>query len=99
MNLIASIIIATTLAANQKDIDQAQEVQERDWANLIGNLKDMFNRIDDDQSGTLNLEEFLDIDQKDQVALCQALEVETPVEIFKMLDTEKTGQVSINEFF
>merc|ERR1719277_1366336 len=99
VNLVAALIISSTLDANQRELDVVQETQERDWGNLIANLKDMFNRLDEDKSGQLTLDEFLDVDKKDQQALCQALEVSTPHEIFKMLDTEKTGEVSINEFF
>merc|ERR1719277_1718540 len=99
VNLVAALIISSTLDANQRELDVVQETQERDWGNLIANLKDMFNRLDEDKSGQLTLDEFLEVDKKDQQALCQALELSTPQEIFKMLDTERTGEVSINEFF
>merc|ERR1719464_235399 len=59
----------------------------------------MFNHLDADRSGKLSMDEFLDIDKRDQMALCTAMECANPAEIFRMLDTEKTGEVSINEFF
>lgn len=98
-NLVTAVIFSSTLDANQKAIDDVQSTQERDWGSFISNLKNMFNRIDEDMSGKLTLEEFLAIDKRDQVALCQAMDVPGLTDIFMMLDTERRGEVSINDFF
>lgn len=99
MNLVLAITLSTTLDSNQRELDAKQSSQESDWGSFIANLKDMFNRLDEDKSGQLSLEEFLEVDIKDQQLLCQALELNTPQEIFKQLDNEKTGEVCINKFF
>lgn len=99
MSLVMAVIISSTIDANQTEDDVKRDERDEAWAQLISNLKDMFTRIDEDNSGTLTLDEFLDIDKSDQAALCSALEVQTPIEIFRMLDNEHSGTVSINDLF
>merc|ERR1719282_406265 len=84
MNLIGAVIFASALEANQSEEDSLKEQHESDWAQLIGDLKAMFSRIDEDQSGMLSLDEFMEVDKDDKDALCAALEVDTPMEIFKL---------------
>jgi len=76
-----------------------RHAQEEGWAVLVSNLKDMFTRLDEDRSGMLSMEEFLNINTEDQERLCKAMECDKPAEIFRMLDHDHVGELSINVFF
>lgn len=99
LNLMAAVMFSCWMDASQQEHDISHQSQEEDWGGFISSLKDMFNRLDEDRSGTLQLHELLGIDTRELEVLCKVLEVRTASEVFRMLDTKKTGTVSINLLF
>lgn len=99
VNLVTAVILSSTFEQNLQEQDTLKRSKEAEWAKLISDLKHMFLRLDEDKSGQLSRSEILKIDESDQERLCEALGVNTPVEVFEALDADGSGQVSINEFF
>jgi len=99
MNLVSAVVITSTLDQNTSEQDAMKALQEEKWRNLIADLKDMFVRLDADKSGNLTRDEIVQMPAADHATLCDALGVETAAEVFKSLDVDHKGVISINEFF
>lgn len=98
-HLLGAVMFCSTLDRDIDDQDKEKRLQEEVWANLILNLREMFERLDIDNSGTLSRNEVLNLEPDDLEKLCAMLEVRTPIQVFSALDIDKSGAVSINEFF
>lgn len=99
MNLISAVFFASVIDQNAREMDEAKKDQEQNWSELIADLKTMFLRLDEDQSGVLTRDEVVNMTEEDQIVLQEALGVHSAVDIFNMLDVSHTGKVSLNEFF
>eukprot|EP00930_Biecheleria_cincta_P033598 TRINITY_DN23286_c0_g1_i1.p1 TRINITY_DN23286_c0_g1~~TRINITY_DN23286_c0_g1_i1.p1 ORF type:complete len:645 (+),score=93.89 TRINITY_DN23286_c0_g1_i1:122-2056(+) len=98
-NLLSAVIFNTTLEQNVQESDAARKAQEDEWSQLLGDLKRMFLRLDQDGSGHLSREEVQNIHPTDMQQLTQALNIKTPMEVFHALDVDGSGELSITEFF
>ncbi|CAJ1395520.1 unnamed protein product [Effrenium voratum] len=58
----------------------------------------MFSRLDHDGSGTITLAEIMEATEEDQIMLKKFLTLDSPLEIFCMLDIDNSGQLNIEEF-
>eukprot|EP00927_Polykrikos_kofoidii_P041486 TRINITY_DN3537_c0_g1_i1.p1 TRINITY_DN3537_c0_g1~~TRINITY_DN3537_c0_g1_i1.p1 ORF type:complete len:617 (-),score=116.61 TRINITY_DN3537_c0_g1_i1:94-1944(-) len=99
MNLVSSVILSCTLEQNTEEAEAIKRAETEDWQVLIGELREMFCRLDEDRSGQLSREELRNISAEDNKKLCVALGVNTPMQIFDALDIDHSGKVSISEFF
>lgn len=99
VNLISAVIFSGCLEQNVYENDELQRQQEDQWAELIRELKEMFFRLDHDNSGQLSRDNMMNINPEDQEQLSEALGVSTPMDIFNALDIDRNGTISINEFF
>lgn len=98
-NLLSAVIFNTTMEQNVQESDAARKSQEEEWSQLLGDLKRMFLRLDQDGSGHLSREEVQNIHPTDMQQLTQALNIKTPMEVFHALDVDGSGELSITEFF
>eukprot|EP00930_Biecheleria_cincta_P042247 TRINITY_DN29062_c0_g1_i1.p1 TRINITY_DN29062_c0_g1~~TRINITY_DN29062_c0_g1_i1.p1 ORF type:complete len:654 (-),score=109.45 TRINITY_DN29062_c0_g1_i1:198-2159(-) len=98
-NLLSAVIFNSTMEQNINESDQARKAQEDEWSQLLGDLKRMFLRLDQDGSGQLSREEVQNIHPVDMQKLTQALNIKTPMEVFNALDVDGSGELSITEFF
>lgn len=99
VNLVAAVIFSCCLEQNVYESDELQRQQEERWAELIRDLKEMFIRLDCDNSGQLTRDNMMNISPEDQEQLSEALGFSSPMEIFNALDIDRSGTISINEFF
>lgn len=98
-NLLSAVIFNTTMEQNVQESDAARKNQEEEWSLLLGDLKRMFLRLDQDGSGHLSREEVQNIHPTDMEQLTKALNIKTPMEVFQTLDVDGSGELSITEFF
>lgn len=98
-NLLSAVIFNSTMEQNINESDAARKAQEDEWSQLLGDLKRMFLRLDQDGSGQLSREEVVNIHPVDMQKLTQALNIKTPMEVFNALDVDGSGELSITEFF
>eukprot|EP00931_Biecheleriopsis_adriatica_P086758 TRINITY_DN61355_c0_g1_i1.p1 TRINITY_DN61355_c0_g1~~TRINITY_DN61355_c0_g1_i1.p1 ORF type:complete len:558 (-),score=101.68 TRINITY_DN61355_c0_g1_i1:70-1743(-) len=101
-HVLGAVIYSSALEQNQQEVDESKSVQAESWTKLISGLRDLFFRLDEDMSGQLSKEELLNIDPVDFQELCAALghspKME-PAHVFDALDVDKSGEISIDEFF
>lgn len=101
LNVVTAVFCQSAIESAQRDqdlvvnrvIDQKQE--------YVADIQQLFKRIDNDDSGTITMEEFEQHIQDDAVrAYFSALELETSdaLEFFKLLDTDRKEEIDIEEF-
>eukprot|EP00931_Biecheleriopsis_adriatica_P003756 TRINITY_DN105526_c0_g1_i1.p1 TRINITY_DN105526_c0_g1~~TRINITY_DN105526_c0_g1_i1.p1 ORF type:complete len:627 (+),score=139.00 TRINITY_DN105526_c0_g1_i1:67-1947(+) len=98
-HLLGAVVFSSTLDQNQKEVDDNQKQVEESLTSLIGNLRDMFLRLDEDQSGQVSKDEILNINPRDLKILSNSLGVTKPMQVFNALDVDGSGEISIDEFF
>ncbi|CAK0866010.1 unnamed protein product [Prorocentrum cordatum] len=101
MNLVTAIIVENALKSSQKDADEVLAEKDREKKGALKRCKRLFHLIDEDQNGSLTLEEFTNA-FKDP-ALKKQLEVldiheEDAKDVFKVMDTGD-GVLELEEFF
>lgn len=94
-------MVASTLEQSQTESDQDKLKLEEQWSEVISGLRELFFRLDADMSGQLSKQELESIDPHDMKYLKEALGGRdmTPVQVFAALDVDRSGEISIDEFF
>eukprot|EP00931_Biecheleriopsis_adriatica_P065594 TRINITY_DN4009_c0_g2_i1.p1 TRINITY_DN4009_c0_g2~~TRINITY_DN4009_c0_g2_i1.p1 ORF type:complete len:563 (-),score=80.97 TRINITY_DN4009_c0_g2_i1:152-1840(-) len=100
-HLIGALVFNSTMEQNKDEQDDKAQGAMEKYLQALDSLKEMFNRLDEDKSGYITLDEFLSIHPQDMELIKQALglQMKRPADIFQSLDVDGSGQVSINEFF
>lgn len=98
MNLITAVIVNSALeqAMEDKDMQKAAEVKKRKM--MVKELRDVFIRLDMDQSGYVSKAELEMADDADRAVLHELLSTTDYSEIFAALDVDNSGSLSIDEF-
>lgn len=98
MNLVTAVIVNSALeqASQDKEAMAYKEVQKK--KRIVRQLRDIFLRLDHDSSGTVNLAELSKIGEDDMQEISQCLAVADPVEVFRALDVDESGELDITEF-
>jgi hypothetical protein len=102
MNIVVGVIVENTLAAAAQNEDKIKARKQKQMSKVLGQLRDIFLEADQDGSGTIDKEEFLEIAQRpDAIEQFKALEL--PIEseageLFDILDEDKIGEISIKVF-
>lgn len=101
LNLVTAVIVQQALemsSADEADLaKQLQAQREEDMRELEG----MFKMLDEDQSGQVSLEEFMQAfkikEVKTKMTLLGLKEAEM-LDLFRLLDTDGEGELSLEEF-
>jgi len=98
MNLVTAVVVNSALetASQEKDVQAALEAKKK--KKMLDQLKKLFQRLDDDGSGDLTIEELLACGEADKSLLNQLIPCSDPAELFAMLDVDNEGTLSIQEF-
>lgn len=99
VNLITAIIVT---AAGEQGLDKTTTgslEDDEEMVQLLNDLKKMFIRLDRDGSGQISREEIKGIHASDMEKLERALGFHEPVDVFRALDVDNSGELSIAEFF
>mmetsp|Transcript_18784 Transcript_18784/g.41954 ORF Transcript_18784/g.41954 Transcript_18784/m.41954 type:complete len:657 (+) Transcript_18784:76-2046(+) len=98
VNLITAVILSSTLEQNNSEQDAIKATLKEEWTRRLGDLRSLFERLDQDKSGLIDRDEIMNLKEEDKEMLCEALEVEEAKQIFDKLDPKKKGIVSLQEF-
>lgn len=101
LNIVTSIIVETTFSQVKKDDEEFKLEFEREREVLVHALQSMFEHGDVNGNGQLSFDEFLEALQAPEVfARLQQIGVspEEAIDLFKLLDADMSGELSINEF-
>lgn len=98
MNIVTAIIVNSALQQSTEDREVKLMEEEFTKAKLMQSLKDMFERLDADGSGTIDIEELVCVSGEDQLLLSEFSSYADPVDIFKALDIDGGGCLDIDEF-
>jgi len=101
LNIITGIFVkeALEMASQDRDLQMQLELEENRF--LLKKLKDLFEQIDDDQGGTISLEEFqrhMEVDEIRVLFSLLGLEVSDAISFFKILDVDGSQELEIEEF-
>lgn len=100
MNLITALMVESAMTQAQGDRDANKECMAKKRKQMILQLQELFNQIDDDGSGMIDLEELQAADNGVQDYLQELLNSNDPNElehVFKTLDYDNSGAVGIEE--
>ncbi|KAF4738526.1 hypothetical protein FOZ62_028442 [Perkinsus olseni] len=101
MNLVIGVIVENTLATARTNEDRIRRQQERERSRVLAHLKDIFEMADQDESGSLTVEEFRQAIRNPEVESKMKL-IDLPVadaeELFMVLDHDGSGELSVDEF-
>jgi len=99
MNLVTAVIVNGALeqAAEDKDMQLMQKKVEKQ--KLVKHLRQIFARLDEDGSGSLSLQEILNMPAEDLKDINSALPWEIDAnELFDMLEPDDGGEIHIDDF-
>jgi len=102
LNLIVAVVVDTFAEARERDVLNLAEEMERNHENDKKFLQKVFERIDEDGSGELTLEELVEGARKDQefqsrLRVMDIDEVDLE-QLFEMIDADGSGSVEASEF-
>eukprot|EP00930_Biecheleria_cincta_P038870 TRINITY_DN26731_c0_g1_i1.p1 TRINITY_DN26731_c0_g1~~TRINITY_DN26731_c0_g1_i1.p1 ORF type:complete len:574 (+),score=83.09 TRINITY_DN26731_c0_g1_i1:74-1795(+) len=99
-HLIGAVLCSTTLEQNLEEDESSKQDDLQSWYSLVNDLKEVFVKLDTDNSGRISLSEFLRIHPNDMKVLSKALgSNKTPAQVFYALDIDQSGEISIKEFW
>jgi len=98
MNLITAVVVNSALEQAMSDKEAMKAHQNSRRKKLMKDLKRMFMKLDDDNSGQVSAEEMQMMGEEDKSILADVLGISEPMEIFKQLDVDGSGSLEIDEF-
>lgn len=98
MNLVTAVVVNSAMEQANQDRDAMRIVEKQRQTKLLKELKRLFQRLDDDGSGSVTLEEVAHIKLEDRELLQSIVGISDPIEVFQALDFNGDGSLSIDEF-
>eukprot|EP00927_Polykrikos_kofoidii_P043873 TRINITY_DN37979_c0_g1_i1.p1 TRINITY_DN37979_c0_g1~~TRINITY_DN37979_c0_g1_i1.p1 ORF type:complete len:778 (-),score=131.77 TRINITY_DN37979_c0_g1_i1:71-2404(-) len=98
MNLVTAVIVNSALEQAMQDKSLMKSLEDKKRKRLVKELRRIFIRLDEDDSGEVSRREIEHISEEDQNLLTELLAVSNPIEIFDALDVDGSGDLAIDEF-
>eukprot|EP00928_Gymnodinium_smaydae_P100655 TRINITY_DN9926_c0_g1_i3.p1 TRINITY_DN9926_c0_g1~~TRINITY_DN9926_c0_g1_i3.p1 ORF type:complete len:593 (+),score=107.40 TRINITY_DN9926_c0_g1_i3:71-1849(+) len=101
MNIITGIFVDAAYQSGQQDRDMLEEKQHKINEMHAGHLREIFDEIDLDASGSIALDEFNGfVNDRRVVSYLDALGIDTSdaTRLFKLLDADGSGEIIADEF-
>jgi hypothetical protein len=98
MNLVTAVIVEGSLDQASNDKDAARAYEQAELKKIIPKIRDMFEALDADGSGTLELDEVKNAPEsvKRELAIC--MQTDELVDLFELLDLDDSGEIRVDEF-
>jgi len=98
MNLITAVLVNSALeqALQDKDAMKAEELKKK--KRLMKRLRDMFVRLDEDESGEVTIDEILKMTDEDKQLFWSVMGTSDPLEVFNAIDVDHSGGIDLDEF-
>jgi len=98
MNLVTAQVVESALQMAKKNREGKSAMHRRWKHTLIPKLQKLFEELDTDGSGELELSELINAPEGVQEQLLEIVGMDEIVELFQALDTDGSGTVGIDEF-
>lgn len=101
VNIVTGVFVEAAMQSNLNDRDIIAQEELSSKKRYLDSMKDIFEEMDGDGQGTLSMEEFESKLQDERVvAFFNALKlnVSDARVLFRLIDTDKSGDVTIDEF-
>eukprot|EP00929_Paragymnodinium_shiwhaense_P071603 TRINITY_DN36385_c0_g2_i5.p1 TRINITY_DN36385_c0_g2~~TRINITY_DN36385_c0_g2_i5.p1 ORF type:complete len:659 (+),score=106.73 TRINITY_DN36385_c0_g2_i5:58-2034(+) len=98
MNLVTAVMVEGSLAQAASDKEYLDKLQERQNAQLLPEIRAMFEEMDDDDSNEITLPELMAAPDSLKERLTRLTGAENPADIFHLLDEDDSGTLMIDEF-
>jgi len=98
MNLVTAVIVESAIEQAGQDREARAVHQQKTKKHMIRELARIFTSLDEDGSGKVSLAELRKISLTDKDSLAYLTGGNNTVEIFKALDVNNDGELSIKEF-
>eukprot|EP00929_Paragymnodinium_shiwhaense_P074749 TRINITY_DN38258_c1_g1_i1.p1 TRINITY_DN38258_c1_g1~~TRINITY_DN38258_c1_g1_i1.p1 ORF type:complete len:772 (-),score=183.14 TRINITY_DN38258_c1_g1_i1:307-2622(-) len=98
MNLVTAVIVNSALEQAMQDKDLLKNAADSKKKKLVKKMREVFFRLDEDNSGEVSRAEIQSISDADREILTELMGSADPVEIFDALDVDGSGDLGIEEF-
>eukprot|EP00929_Paragymnodinium_shiwhaense_P035616 TRINITY_DN19200_c0_g2_i1.p1 TRINITY_DN19200_c0_g2~~TRINITY_DN19200_c0_g2_i1.p1 ORF type:complete len:670 (-),score=97.70 TRINITY_DN19200_c0_g2_i1:145-2154(-) len=98
LNLVTAVIISGAINGAKRDKKAMADHEHSMKKKLIKHLSRIFKRLDTDHSGMVGPEEFTKLSDNDLENLSKMTGLTDPLELFRMIDLDDSGELDIDEF-
>eukprot|EP00929_Paragymnodinium_shiwhaense_P074750 TRINITY_DN38258_c1_g2_i1.p1 TRINITY_DN38258_c1_g2~~TRINITY_DN38258_c1_g2_i1.p1 ORF type:complete len:731 (-),score=147.44 TRINITY_DN38258_c1_g2_i1:556-2748(-) len=98
MNLVTAVIVNSAMEQAMQDKEMLKVHQAAEKKKLVKTIREVFERLDEDNSGEVSRDEIATICDEDRDVLQELMGSADPVEIFDALDVDGSGDLGIEEF-
>eukprot|EP00929_Paragymnodinium_shiwhaense_P049830 TRINITY_DN2512_c0_g2_i1.p1 TRINITY_DN2512_c0_g2~~TRINITY_DN2512_c0_g2_i1.p1 ORF type:complete len:650 (-),score=86.27 TRINITY_DN2512_c0_g2_i1:278-2227(-) len=98
LNLVTAVIVSGAINGGKRDKKALTEHEDSQKKKLIKNLSRIFHRLDTDDSGMVSAREFMHLSDADLDNLGKMTGLTNPMELFRMVDFDDSGELDIDEF-
>mmetsp|Transcript_15155 Transcript_15155/g.34518 ORF Transcript_15155/g.34518 Transcript_15155/m.34518 type:complete len:993 (-) Transcript_15155:52-3030(-) len=98
MNLVTAVIVNSALEQANQDKDLTKSIEQARKKKLVKEMRKIFVRLDEDNSGDISREEIQNINAVDKEILRKLMGMNNPLEIFDALDVDGDEEIGIDEF-
>lgn len=98
MNLITAVVVNSALEQAMQDKEALKAQEEKHRKRTMKELRRLFHRLDEDDSGQVSKEEMGMMGEDDKKQFAKLLGTSDPFEVFNQLDVDDSGTLEIDEF-
>eukprot|EP00746_Dinoflagellata_sp_MGD_P143925 gnl/MRDRNA2_/MRDRNA2_76683_c0_seq1.p1 gnl/MRDRNA2_/MRDRNA2_76683_c0~~gnl/MRDRNA2_/MRDRNA2_76683_c0_seq1.p1 ORF type:complete len:539 (+),score=72.59 gnl/MRDRNA2_/MRDRNA2_76683_c0_seq1:133-1749(+) len=98
MNLVTAVIVEGAIEQGKQDKDVQKAYDRKRIMKLIPTIQRVFLELDQDENGTVTLDEMLEAGADTVAELHGIMATDEVAELFELLDNDGSGEVSIDEF-
>jgi Ca2+-binding EF-hand superfamily protein len=98
MNLVTAVIVEGAIEQAKLDREVNKAYKSAEAKKRMPIIREMFKKIDTDNSGDITLDEIVDVDEKTQEEMRKCFQMDDLVELFEIIDDDQSGTIKVDEF-